>query len=643
MIQTAMLPDSILPLEPWFSPAVRARLAGRTIDLATTPALRRALRVPTVISVSENAEKHRRVTAVDADPGPWRPDLVPHAQKVMDTYGLPWVEEVWFCAVERAAKTNIMLNCLAWAIRCDPGNAFVLSPTELDSGKIVSKKIIPMLQASPGLSRYLSHRMDDTAKTLIGLNHGMSIFPAHANSASTMAAFYGKHCFAEEVDKYPPRTGREASPITLIRKRGRDRRGSKRMFSSTPAQQFVWKGVQECHQVWEYELCCPVCGGKFVPTQEHIVIGDGATAEAVERGESEVHLSCRLENCGTLLTEPEREAAYRWGLWIATKGASIERPAKVGFILPAWGLPAVPLTEIGAAILKARSGDLADKIALANGYAATDFADKLSDRKEDAILRLRDDRPAGMVPSEADALSLHVDTQDKGFWYTVRAWRFGLDLKSWLVKAGYVGSSRADDFTSIDAVRTAVYLDANGTPHHIMAGIVDTGGHRTSEVYAWCKATGILAARGAISRKTQPVTVGHIERFPGTNKPIPGGLKLYSLDTHYHKDILANKLQIDITDPGAWVLHSGLTFDQLATGARDQAHNLEEYARQMCVEYRDERNLWQCQNNKANHLWDCEQMALALAMYLGWQNAQRTDAEPIKPQRRIYSKGVRRD
>jgi phage terminase large subunit GpA-like protein len=631
MTQLALTPPRACPVEPWFSPALRARLSGRTVSVELTPQLRRALRVPQIISVSANAERHRVVTGVDASPGPWRPDLVPHAQKVMDTYGLPWVEEVWFCAVERAAKTNIMLNCLAWAIQCDPGNAFVLSPTEVDSGKLVGKKIIPMLQASPGLSRYLSHRQDDTAKTLIGLNHGMSIFPAHANSASTMAAFYGRHCFAEEVDKYPARTGREASPITLIRKRGRDRRGSKRMFSSTPAQQFIWKGVNECHQVWEYELCCPTCGDRFIPKQEHIVVETGATVESVEQGLSAVELACPC--CGDLLGEAERAAAYRWGRWIATKGADLGRPAKVGFHLPAWGLPTVPLSEVGAAILLAAAGDHAALIALANGYAAADYKPETKDRQEDAILRLCDDRPAGQVHPETDSLTISIDTQDRGFWYTIRGWRYGEDLKSHLVKAGFVPSSHPNDFSALDTlIFDSEYKDGAGHPYRISYGLIDSQGHRTAEVYQWCKRTGIFPARGAPGRKAQPITVGKQDFFPGTNKAIPGGLLLYHLDTHYHKDLLSNKLQTDPTDDGAFVLHSGFTSMQQAMFRLrpELAHGngLEEYARQMCVEYRDEKGLWQCPEGKPNHLWDCETQQIALAYFLGFQHLVRKNEAP---------------
>lgn len=647
-MQALLLEEKPLPVEPWFSSSLRSRLHGRTVEVDIPRRLRRALHVPEMVNVSLHAEKHRVVTGVDSSPGPWRPDLVPHASKVMDTYGLPWVEEVWFCAVERAAKTNIMLNCMQWAIDCDPGNIFALSPTELDSGKLVSKKIIPMLQASLRLSRYLSPRMDDLAKTLISFNHGMSIFPAHANSASTMAAFYGKHCFAEEVDKYPHRTGREASPIALIRKRGRDKRGSKRMFSSTPAQQFIWEGVLECHQIWEYELCCPSCGAHFIPKQDHIVIDGGATVERVERGDSSVHLSAPC--CGTVLSEAERDAAYRWGRWTATKGADLLRPAKVGFHLPAWGLPSVPLVEIAAAILRAASGDVGAKIALANGYAAENHREEHIDRKEDQILRLRDDRPEGLVPSvPIAAITAVADMQKRGFWFKITAWGFGLEQESWLLRSGFV-----DSWEALKQLFFATeFKDVKGNRYVVTLRGIDSGGgesedyvdlSRTGEAYLFaCANPGIILFKGQRTMAS-PYSFKIVDRFPGTNKPLPGSPYLYTLNSKHYKDQLAAKLMVDPNSPGAWHLHSGYTAEQGELLRRDPSlqlsHNLEEMARQMCVEGKDEKGgFWVNPKKRANHLWDDSYMELAL-VDIAQVKFMRPPTGPVSSGRRVLSNGV---
>ena len=109
-----------------------------------------------------------------------------------------------------------MINCMSWCIDCDPGGIFYLMPTEDTASKIVSGKLRPTIEKSPRLARYLSARQDDTTLARIRLSHGVTIWPAHANSASSMATWTAKHCFGDEVDKYPATVGKESDPITLL-------------------------------------------------------------------------------------------------------------------------------------------------------------------------------------------------------------------------------------------------------------------------------------------------------------------------------------------------------------------------------------------------------------------------------------------
>lgn len=628
-----LIPQTITPL-----PVFR-HLAGRTVTTRPSRALRQRMRTPESLTISQWAERYRRVTEIDAKPGRWRGELVPHAAPIMDDIGRPWVRQVWICLPERGAKTQILLNTVGWAIDqgSQAGNIFWLMPTEADARKALGERVIPVFRAlddhgRPGrIARYLPKAADDVTRGMIRFNHGVRLFPAWANSPGSMAAYFGRVNIADECDKFPERTSEGTDPITLFLKRARDdRHRSKYVFASTPAGRFIHKGTMGCRQVKTWAMRCPDCGEYVRPQEEHLVIPEGTTAESA--GQVELGLACPA--CGSVWDEELRAVAYHGGREMIVAGAEQARPESIGWQVPAWVFPVIPLAEIAAAKLRAATGDHAAKVAWANGYRVEDYVEEVKERKEDAILLLRDQRPAGVVPNEADALSVVFDTQDRGFWYEIRAWRFGIDLKSWLVKYGYLPSATADDFSGPDALLASEYPDENGELHRIMAGMIDSGGHRTAEVYAWCRMTGVLPAKGANRRKSSPVTVGRLDRFPGNNRPIPGGLNLYHLDTHFHKDLLANKLQIDPTDPGAWVLHSGYTLDQMMALERDpatpQGHNLNAYAKQFCAEYRDERNLWQCPEGKANHLWDCGQMGLALAMFLGWQHA-KSEKAPAKP------------
>ncbi|MHC1697759.1 MAG: terminase gpA endonuclease subunit [Geobacteraceae bacterium] len=624
----------IIPIPDTLPGHIRRALSGRRVSFDIPRPVKLRMRHPEKIRVSEWAEKYR-VVIDGAHEGPWRHEYAPHTVKIMDTFGFPWVREVWFCGVEQSGKTNTMINCIGWAVDCDPGNIFYLMPTEDTSDKVVGVKIRPTLQKSPRLARYLGRKQDDTTLTRINFTHGVTFFPAWANSPSSMATFTAKHCFGDEVDKYPVMAGMkssessqkaEADPITLIKKRNRNYKGRfKRFFASTPAGRYIQKGLQNCHQVWEYRVKCPDCGELIKMDAEHLIVPKDATPESIERDGCEYACAC-----GSVWDDHKREIAIREGRWICAKGADISRPAKVGFHHRAWECLDIPLAEIASAWLKSKFGDLAAKIAWANGYEAEDYEAELSDRREDYILRLRDDRPEGLIPSAADIITLHADTQDNGFWYTVRAWEYGPLLNTWLVKAGFV-----ETLDALTIIMKAEYQVSDGSQARISHACIDTQGHRTAEIYAWCKATGCMAFAGASGRKKIPVTVSKIEQFPGTSKPIPGGLSLYHLDTHYHKDALAIKLKTEPSDPGAWLLHSGYSTDQIAIGAHLPTaginHGLDQYARHFCAEGRDESGRWQNPKRLPNHLWDCENYALALALYLKFDLRTSHKNEQAKP------------
>lgn len=636
-----LFPERKIRVPAWLPPDRRERLSGRRLTLKIPRGVRARLRTPERISPSDWNEKHRIMGSAESFPGKWRRDIAPHAAKVMDWWALPWVRELVFCGPDQASKTSAMLGCLGWSIDQDPGNIFYTASNEDKSKEIVADKLIPMLRESPKLRKRLSKRVDETGVSKIKMNHGVHIRVAWSNSPASTASFSARYTFNDEVDKWavvtPPsgndKKARETSPIRRIRKRAKNYPLTyKHFWASTPAGRYIHKMLIACQQVWDYAGRCPDCGQLHIMVEENFVISEGATEETIKADPSVIKYRCE---CGSEWDEEKRLQAYREGDFVCTKGETVAKPIDIGVHLSGFITPDMKFIDIACTIVAAKAGDLAAKIDLAHGVKAIDYQQEISERKEDTILRLRDGRPAGVVPCAADDLEISIDTQDYGFWYRIRAWKYGLELTSWLVKAGYVASSTPDDFAALDAVLAAEYPDEDGEPHRITAGIIDTQGHRTSEVYAWCRRTGVLAAAGAPGRKTQPVTVSRIDRFPGNGKPIPGGLALYNIDTHYHKDTLSNKLLIDPTDPGAMVLHSGYTFDQLKAMGRDgsqtMGHNLGDYAKQMCSEYRDDRNLWQCPDGKANHLWDCESNGLALVFWLGWQHAVSDKAkEPVK-------------
>ncbi|MCX5876617.1 MAG: phage terminase large subunit family protein [Deltaproteobacteria bacterium] len=619
-----------IPYPAELPPHRRELLAGMPVSFSVPRPIKICLRSPEKIRVSEWAVKHRIVTEIDAFPGPWRNDLVPHAAKIMDTIGNPSVREVWMCMVERSAKTQILMNAAMSSLDqgSRSGNIFWLMPTEKDARDALGERIIPALRSCTRTARLLSDKADDTSRGVIRFRHGASLRPAWSNSPSSMASYFGRLNIADECDKFAERTSEGTDPITLFKKRSRDdRRGSKYLFASTPGGRYIYAGTMACQQVWVYQPRCPDCGEYVLMDYEHLVVPEAATAENIAG--FELFYACNA--CGAQWDEDRRKQAYLSGHWVATKGVDLARPETVGFHFPAFPCPTVSMQEIAGAWLKAKDGSVADKIAWANGYEAINYEAEHQDRKEDHILRLVDPAmPRGVVPRDPCCLVLLVDTQRVGFYYQVWAYGWGRDMETWRVDHGFV-----EHFDHLKDIAAKTWLDADGKEYRASAGFIDSGGgtdphqpkhSRTAEVYEFCRMHPFFRPLKGRRDMAQPWNTTRLDYYPsrqGKKIPIPGGLTLYTINVTMAKNELAAKLQIEPSDPGAFHLHAEVGSD---------------YAQQMCAEYQDERGYWICPRNKPNHHWDISVYGMAGAEILRIRD--RRPEGVAGPKRKVYSKGV---
>lgn len=626
-----LLADIVTAVPDYVPVAVQRRLSGKHFVFDKLPqVIRRRLVTPEKIKVSEHAAKYRIVTD-GPHQGPWRHEHAPHTVKIMDTFSLTHVREIWFCGVEQSGKTNTMMNCLHWAADCDPGDIFYLMPTEDTSAKITAGKLKPMVEQSPRLSKYLSGRADDLTLSRIKLNHGVNIRPAYANSPASMATWAAKHCFGDEVDKMPERAGRETDPITLIKKRNRLYKGRyKRFFASTPAGLYVYQGMLACSEVYEYRVRCLHCDELIKMDGDHLVFDDGVSPEDIESGRVTIGYSCN--ECGVVWDEVDRNRAIRAGRWVCVKGGAPRAP-RVGFHHRAWECLDVGLAEIAAAWVKSENGTITEKIAWANGYEAKDYEYDQRDREEDFILRLVDkSMPREIVPRNACCLLMHVDTQQTGFFYQVWAYGFGRDVDIWKIDHGFVMS-----FDHLKNLAAKSWLDADGKEYRIIGALMDSGGgtnpnnpkhSRTVEVYEFCRQNPIFKPIKGRRSMENPWNAKRLDFYPGAKgkkMPIPGGVVLYTLDVTLFKNELARKLAIEPNSPGSIHLHA-----DMGSG----------YAKQMCVEYQDDHGWWICPKGKDNHHWDIGVYGMAAVDIFQIRNRQPGG---VGPARRIYSKGVKTD
>ncbi|RLB30783.1 MAG: terminase, partial [Deltaproteobacteria bacterium] len=592
--------------KPWVPEPAR-QTAGSSRVVRFTKPERRVFRRRRKVPVSRWAERHRVVTRGPLESTKWRNATTPYLADIMDASFFPSVQTIIVVAAPQVGKSAMVDTCVGYVIDRDPGPVLYVYPDRDTAEENAKDRIIPMINTSPRLRSYLTGSADDEAAKRINLQH-MQIYMAWAHSAIKLGNKSIRYVIFDEVDKYPETAGkREADPISLGEARTTTYKYSSRKIwkVSTPTIEDgpIWKAfTQEAQVIFDYHVRCPECGKRQVMEFEQIKWPED------ERDPRKIELLglawYECKHCQARWDDYMRDMAVAKGEWRTrpheTSGEAregnrglwpyleAERPLKIAFHIPSWLSHFVGLAEVAAAFLRS----LTDKTKLKdfrNKHQALPWLDYTQEREEDKILALRDDRPRGLVPSGGiiSCLTAGVDTQDNGFWYEIRAWAYGLAAESWQIREGFV-----DSFEALARVLFEdSYYDADGNEYRVRFVVHDAMGHRTAEVYDFARLhRGRMLPFKGEQRMRQPWAISKLDVYPGTNKPIPGGLRLLRADVNYYKNHLAHKLEIAPADPGAWHLHSETT---------------EEWARQMCAEYINDKGLWENPAGRANHAWDC--------------------------------------
>jgi phage terminase large subunit GpA-like protein len=299
--------------------------------------------------------------------------------------------------------------------------------------------------------------------------------------------------------------------------------------------------------------------------------------------------------CDAKWDDAKRDAAVRAGQWReADRGVELMayltafNPKSIAFQIPSWLSPFVTLSEIMAAWFMAQKSKTALKD-FQNGYAAEPWVAYAVERQESVILALCEDRPMGRVPGDGvvSCLTFGADTQDDGWWFKIIAHGWGLARDQWVIRCGFV--------TTLEALEQVLwsdaYEDADGQRYMVRFGLIDAMGHRTGEVYDFCRRHpgAILPTKGE-KTMNQPFAYSRIEYYPGSKKPIPGALQLVRVNTKYFKDQLAAAFAVQAGDPGSIRMPG-----DLPPG----------YASHYTSEYVNEKGDWDCRPSAPNHLWDC--------------------------------------
>ncbi|MBQ6002631.1 MAG: phage terminase large subunit family protein, partial [Synergistaceae bacterium] len=167
---------------------------------------------PPDLTVSQWADQFRRIPPeASAEPGVWRTSRAEYQREIMDAISNPLVERVIVMTAAQVGKTEILLNVIGYFIDQEPSPILVLQPT-LDMGQSFSKdRLDPMIRDTPALhGKIREARSCDSGNTIMHKKFlGGHVTISATNSPVSLASRPIRVLLCDEVDRYPPSSGKE--------------------------------------------------------------------------------------------------------------------------------------------------------------------------------------------------------------------------------------------------------------------------------------------------------------------------------------------------------------------------------------------------------------------------------------------------
>ncbi|MDD5422582.1 MAG: phage terminase large subunit family protein [Candidatus Omnitrophica bacterium] len=590
---------------------------SKKIIKTVKPYIRDEWDLPDKITVSDWADLHRRLDVkTSAEPGQWSTSRTPYLKGIMDAFSDPFVEEITVMSASQVGKTEAMYNMLGYLIDQDPGPSLMVLPRIDDARSISSNRVLPMIQTSPCLARYIPPNSDEITKLEYHFDR-MILYFAGSNSPSDLASRPIRYLFLDEVDKYPKFSGREADPIKLASERQKTFWNKKTVKVSTPTTRdgYIYREYEKS-DMCKFYVPCPHCQHMQLLVFSQIKWPKEESGPEVIKNDKLAWYEC-IE-CKGRIEDRQKSVMMLSGKWTPEIKT---RTKHRGFWINSLYSPWLTWSDIAAEFLKSK-----DYIELlmnfVNSWLAEVWEEKIEETTVDKLRTLSRDYTEGSVPDDCLVLTAGVDVQRDHFYYTIRGW--GYYEESWLIRAGRC--EYWDDIVDIIFKTEYKRLSSEETLSVYMSCI--DSGFKTDEVYRFCRS---WADKTKAIKGQEEISGGRFYRATKidinsrTGSVIPGGLVLWNLNTNQYKDKL-NRL-ITSKDPVKWHIFQSPT---------------DEYLNQMASEHKvlirnkttgRAKELWQKKKEAiANHFLDAEVYALAAADIIRALNIRKDDSK------RVYKK-----
>jgi phage terminase large subunit GpA-like protein len=487
---------------------------------------------PPDLTISQWADRERRIPPeASAEPGRWRTNRAEYQRKIMDAVSDPFVDRVVVMTGSQVGKTELLLNIIGYYVDQEPSPILTLQPT-LDMGEAFSKdRLANMIRVTPALQgKFKDPRSRDSGNTLLHKTFpGGHITIAGANSPASLASRPIRVLLCDEVDRYPASAGTEGDPVDLAVQRTQNFWNRRIVLVSTPTVMGISR-IEKAYEASTKEhwcIPCPTCR-EFQPYDWDRIIYIDVT---------EPLMKCAY--CGALHTEIAWKAGQERGIWMAEKQGRTR-----GFHLNAFASPWATWPYLIDQYDEAyKNGEEALKVWW-NTKLGLSWENQ-SGAIEVDILESRREEYAAPVPDGVLVLTCGVDTQDDRLEAEVVGW--GVGKESWGIeyRVFYGDPGQKEVWSALDDFLSHFWTYTDGEEIGISCACIDSAGHRTDDVYRFCKPR---------ARRNIFAIVGRgASGTPSVSKPSRSNrrhVSLFSLGVSTIKGSLFSRLRVEEPGPG---------------------------------------------------------------------------------------------
>ena len=483
------------------------------------------------LTVTEWSEKFRMLTTESsAEAGTYRVDRTPYLKEIMDVMSpTDPTQQVKVIKGTQLGFSQAGINIALTYLDYYPCPILYILPTET-LAKTTSKRIItPSIKACTHLAKKVigGKSKSDVGEVYTKSVAGGNLQLGWSNSTASFRSFSARVVILDDCDGFG--AFGEGDVMELGKARADAFSNKKIYINSTP----TISGLSNIEPEFEdsdrreYFMNCPECNELMTYNWEYMQY------EKDKRGYLKGDVKCACPNCGTLIPEYKKTVMMSSGVWIAQNKGHIHK----GYKLPSFYSPLGWLSwnDIAREFIKAhrilQNGDTRAMQVWQNTRNAEVWKEKLAGVTIKSANERTEDYGCE-VPDEVLIITCGVDTQDNRFELEVLG--HGRNGETWSIDYKVILGDPKDKTTQdiLDDYLAKSFTRKNGSKMKISGTCIDSGGHRTKEIYEYCAdriPNNIFAIKGA---NTTTAALTNKTMYDMSSD----GVTLFTIGVHTFKD-----------------------------------------------------------------------------------------------------------